>query len=146
MKIKFIYTDSEPILNRELVVNKLLDKIKNFIELPNYLEIEFADTADHIYGETHLNQRFKNRIKLSHNLEPDFLIKTLLHELIHINQLYTGILRCRQDGIIYWKNNPYRIDLNTITYSEWQKLPWELDVVNKQHNLLLKLKDTQNLT
>lgn len=146
MKIQFIYNNVDNIKNREILIHHFVEKIKNFLELPNYIEIEFSNTNNSIYGETYLNQRFKNRVKLSNDLEPTFLIKTLLHELIHINQLYKGRLNCRQDGVVYWDNKPYRINLTKITYKEWQQLPWEIDVVNKQHNLLLKLKDTQNLT
>jgi hypothetical protein len=63
--IQFIYQDNNYSIKKELVAKQLCDSVFKIITLPDSLEIEFITMSDSVYGETMLDSRFKNRIRIN---------------------------------------------------------------------------------
>ena len=135
--IRFIYNDDSKQPQREAVVSRFCEIARNFISLPDIIEIEFGDIGKSVYGETLLTPRFKNRIRINSQLDLRSIVNVLAHELLHLEQTHTGILIMRRDNIYMWKNKLYNTKPpNEMTPEEWEQLPWEMDVANKQQKLL----------
>lgn len=133
--IRFIYDGDKYDLDRELVICNVVNILSTLIELPESLEIQFLKLQNQVYGETTVDPRFKNRIRLQENLSLKNCILPTIHEAIHINQIFTGRLSGRRDGSYIWDKKVYPA-YTAINHSAWQKLPWEIDVVERQPNLL----------
>jgi hypothetical protein len=63
------------------------------------------------------------------------VIVPLIHELLHLNQTYTGKLSGRRDGSFLWNSKVYYAP-KIPTVQEWSKLPWEIDVAEKENFIL----------
>jgi hypothetical protein len=143
LKVRFIYQGSTWLPNQEKVATKLCECVAQVIALPNEIEIEFANLAPHVYGETLLSGRFKNRFRISTALSPKEIIKPIVHELIHIHQVHVGKLSVMRDGTHIWMGRQYRnVDPNLLENAAYNNLPWEQDVHN-QLEILLKLAITK---
>ena len=138
--VKFIYNTSIFDINREKVITNIFLLTKKYIELPEYLEIEFKKLNPNIYGETLLDTRFKNRIRLNEDLTCKEVIIPLIHELLHLNQIFVGRLVGRRDGSFIWDKRVYKTSKSP-DVREWENLPWEVDVAQKQQKLLEKVLD-----
>ncbi len=139
MKIRFIYQGDDYYQAREIIITKLCESVATIIDLPEEIEIKIAYLGESVYGNTNVGHRFKNRININSKLTVKEIPEIIIHELIHLNQIHTGLLRVSRIGQYYWNNKQYNIsDLNKMEYSQYQQLPWEQDVANKQHNLLQK--------
>ena len=136
--IRFIYRGNSYNKAREKIIQSIVDKTYSLIELPENIEIEFLDLSPAAYGETVLDYRFRNRIRLNENLNAREVIIPLIHELLHLNQVVCGHLSCKRNGSYVWKKKVYTIAQNH-TYKEYQNLPWEMDVAQKQQKLLEKV-------
>lgn len=136
--VKFIYNTSIFDINREKVITNIFLLTKKYIELPEYLEIEFKKLNPNIYGETLLDTRFKNRIRLNEDLTCKEVIIPLIHELLHLNQIFVGRLVGNRDGSFIWDKRVYRTGKSP-DVREWENLPWEVDVAQKQQKLLEKV-------
>lgn len=136
--VKFIYNTSIFDVNREKVITNIFLLTKKYIELPEYLEIEFKKLNPNIYGETLLDTRFKNRIRLNEDLTCKEVIIPLIHELLHLNQIFVGRLVGNRDGSFIWDKRMYRTS-KFPDVREWENLPWEVDVAQKQQKLLEKV-------
>lgn len=139
MKTTFIYKDDIYIAEREKIASYVCYEIAKILRLPDEIQIEFAETGDLIYGETFVDPRFKNRIRIKSTVEPVEMIQILTHELIHVHQTHVGRLQALPHNIFIWDNKQYVFDTRSLTFEEQQKLPWEIDVVNKQQNILREL-------
>lgn len=107
------------------------------ITLPDEIQIEFAELPKHVYGETLLFGRFKNRFRISSYLATREIVRPIAHELIHISQSYTGMLSVMRDGTCIWMGRQYRIgDPNLLERDQYLNLPWELDVENRLESIL----------
>jgi len=135
---KFIYATDKYDPARESVVKNVIRIVSTIIELPKHIEVEFRPLAAHVYGETLLDARFKNRIRLHENLSPREVILPLVHELLHLNQSYLGKLQGRRDGSFLWDNKVYHVSKKP-TIVEWANLPWEIDVAEKEQALYEKV-------
>ena len=133
--IKFIYSSDKYDRNRELVVDNIFRIMSTLIELPENIEVEFRLLSQSIYGETLLDKRYKNRIRLHEGLSVKEVIVPLIHELLHLNQTYTGKLSGRRDGSFLWNSKVYYAP-KIPTVQEWSKLPWEIDVAEKENFIL----------
>jgi len=129
--IKFIYTGEIYDRNRELVAENIVRIMSSMVELPEKIEIEFRKLSESIYGETLLDNRFKNRLRLHEGLSAREIILPLIHELLHLNQVHTGKLSGRRDGSFMWNGKVYTVS-KTPTVNEWSRLPWEIDVAEKE--------------
>ena len=133
--IKFIYSSDKYDRNRELVVENVFRIVSSIIEIPDSIEVEFRLLSQSIYGETLLDKRYKNRIRLHEGLSVKEVIVPLIHELLHLNQTYTGKLSGRRDGSFLWNSKIYYAP-KIPTVQEWSKLPWEIDVAEKENFIL----------
>jgi hypothetical protein len=133
--IKFIYSSDKFDRNRELVVENVFRIVSSIIEIPDSIEVEFRLLSQSIYGETLLDKRYKNRIRLHEGLSVKEVIVPLIHELLHLNQTYTGKLSGRRDGSFLWNSKVYYAP-KIPTVQEWSKLPWEIDVAEKENFIL----------
>jgi hypothetical protein len=133
--IKFIYSSDKYDRNRELIVENVFRIVSSIIEIPDSIEVEFRLLSQSIYGETLLDKRYKNRIRLHEGLSVKEVIVPLIHELLHLNQTYTGKLSGRRDGSFLWNSKVYYAP-KIPTVQEWSKLPWEIDVAEKENFIL----------
>lgn len=136
--IRFIYTGDKYDRPRELVVENVCRSVSDIIDIPSDIEVEFRAMAQSIYGETILDYRYRNRIRLHEELSHKEVIIPLIHELLHLNQVHTGKLLGRRDGSFVWNNKVYHTP-QTLSIHEWSKLPWEIDVAEKEKTLLLEV-------
>lgn len=135
LKIKFIYATSHYDSVREQVIRNVLSIVASKVELPDSIEVEFRALPGAVYGETLLDHRFKHRIRLHDSLSPKESIIPLIHELLHLNQVYTGKLSGRRDGSFMWNKKVYHAP-KTPSIEEWSKLPWEIDVAEREKQML----------
>jgi hypothetical protein len=137
MKVIFIYQAEGKSLPREAVAIKLCEAVSHIIDLPETVEIEFALLGPSVYGETILDSRFKNRVRINNILSAKEIVPALVHELIHLNQTHTGLLSVTRDGTYIWKNKKYNFPhARQLTVKEHASLPWEVDVAEKQQKIL----------
>jgi hypothetical protein len=136
--IKFIYSGDKYDKNRELVVINVFRIMRELMDLPENIEVEFRALPGSIYGETLLDNRFKNRIRLHDSLSVKEVIVPLIHELLHLNQVHIGKLSGRRDGSFMWNKKVYAVPKNP-TINEWSKLPWEIDVAERENQILLEV-------
>lgn len=134
--IRYIYSTSNFDRRKELVIEQVITKAKKFLDLPNTIEVEFKNLNNSIYAETLVDPRFTNRIRLNANINYNSLVEPTVHELLHLNQIFTGKLSCNKGKIFIWENKTYKIDQSNLTYEDYQNLPWELDVKFKEKKLL----------
>lgn len=139
MKLTFIYKGSvKPSDIYEKFTDKVIKIVKTLYVLPDTIEIQFENMGDSVYGMTVLDPRFPNRIRINQDLSLEEYLLPLTHELIHLHQMYTNRLQSRHGGRIMWDKTLFKVNMMEMSYDEYQKLPWELDVAEKQI-LLMKL-------
>jgi len=137
MKVLFIYQSDGKSVQREAVATKLCEAVSSILEIPDTVEIEFANLNPSVYGETVLDNRFKNRIRINNTLTAKEIIPAIVHELIHLNQTYTGKLSVLRDGTYVWNNKKYKFPhARDLTVTEHANLPWEVDVAQRQQKIL----------
>lgn len=140
-KIKFFYHPSnKKNLQFEKYVYKVVKIVDTLHVLPKDIEIDCSDLGNNIYGLTLLDPRYPNRIKINHVLNLEEISLILIHELLHLHQIYVNKLKCLKGGIIVWENVRYKVKTESLTYEEYLKLPWEIDVNTKIANLMLILE------
>ena len=137
MKITFIHVGSkEPNRLCEKLSEKVINLVHTIYVLPAKVEIQFENMGPNVYGMTMLDPRFPNRIRLNQSLSLEEIVIPLTHELIHLHQMYTNRLRYSTGGRIFWDKTVYKVDMLKMSYDEYQQLPWERDVIEKQEKLL----------
>lgn len=137
MKVKFIYRKGNYSSSREQVITRVCIYAALFIELPEEIEIELEPMGDSIYGETVLDPRFNKRIRINLNLSLKELVAPVIHELIHLHQIYKGRLAARRDGSYLWEGKVYNgTDISKMSYKDYKTLPWEEEAHKKQEELL----------
>ena len=136
--ITFIYTKSEQDIEKEKVLTHIFKSVSKHIKLPDNIEVELKNLDMSVYGETMLDARFKNRVRLNANLSTKEVFKPFIHELVHISQTYSGKLGVYRNGTVMWEGKPYTTNkpLNEIPYKEHNKLPWEQEATYLQDKLL----------
>jgi hypothetical protein len=140
LKIRFIYQGDDYNQDREIVSSAICQLLSEELELPETIEIVFATMNESVYGNTLVNPRFKNRININNTLTFNEIPHVLVHELIHLNQITIGRLSSTTNGRFKWDNREYNLD----NYPNYDELPWEKDVVNRQQDLLIKLAEKFN--
>jgi uncharacterized UPF0146 family protein len=136
VNVKF---QSNPDINKAKLVKSLYRAIFLHIKLPEEITIEFSSLKDNIYAETPVNHLANYTIKLSENLSLEQIIEPLIHELVHINQIYEKRLSVTRGGNIIWEGKRFIIKDNNMTFKEYRNLPWELEAFYKQKELLGKI-------
>ena len=140
MKVRFIYQGSDWLPDQEKVAINLCLRASKIIDLPDEIEVEFVKMLPSVYGETLLYGRFKNRFRINDCLSPKEIIKPVVHELIHIHQVYIGKLKAMRDGTYIWDGRQYKnTDPNLLENSAYRNLPWEQDVENVIDSILNRI-------
>ena len=127
--IWFSYPGDDQTEWREVVCRKLTEAVSTVISLPEEIIIRVANLRDGTYGSAALEFRFRNRISISSVLSAEEIPEVLVHELIHLNQIHTGMLRASRIGDYYWNEQ-------IVVSTPYEKLPWEVDVATRQAEVL----------
>ena len=142
-KITFTYSGSiRPPVTYERFVTKIIKLVKKIYVLPETIQVQLCDLDDSLYGMTVLDPRFPNRIKLNQILDINDVMIPLIHELMHLHQIYTNKLQSRKGGIILWENQVYKVNMLNMSYAEYQNLPWEIDADQKVKKIIDFIKKT----
>lgn len=137
MKVTFIFKGSvKPPISYENIARRIIILVKKLYVLPDTIEIQFESMGPNIYGMTMLDPRFPNRVRINQDLSLQEFILPLVHELLHLHQIFTNKLQTRSGGRILWENNLYKVDTLKLSYEEYVNLPWEVDVAIKQKGIL----------
>lgn len=139
--VHFNYVNSYIDTNKEKILTVVCQKAKDLLQLPDKIYIQITKMEQNVLGDTVLDLRLQNKIRLNSTLSVKESVYVLSHELIHLAQIHTGQLKFNKNGNYVWNNRQYMnlAKLKTLSYSEYQQLPWEQDVVEKQQNLLENL-------
>jgi hypothetical protein len=144
MKLTFIYKGSvKPPSHYEKFTEKVVTIVKSVYVLPDKIEIQFEEMGPSVYGMTMLDPRFPNRIRLNQDLSLEEYLLPLTHELLHLHQMYTNRLSSQPGGRILWDKVPYKVNMLDMSYNDYQQLPWEQDVSDKQTQLLKLLEQNR---
>ena len=137
MDITFFYKNNQHSYKHEVIITSFSNAVSKVISLPDNIEICLYPLDNNVYGG--IDRVRVNRIGINYNIPIMTLPKILTHELIHVNQKHTGLLRIGIDGMCYWRNIPYTNKLpEDMSYDEYQNLPWELDVIHRQQEVFKK--------
>jgi len=132
--IRYYYQNNQHSYKHEVIITSFAQAVAKVIELPDTIEICLYPLADNVYGGIDIIR--VNRIGLNYDLPLQVLPKILTHELIHVHQKHTGILNIKANGMCYWHGIPYTKKLpEDMSYEEYNNLPWEVDVAQKQQQI-----------
>jgi hypothetical protein len=135
--VLYFYQDNKPNTEQEAIITSFAKAISEVIELPNIIEVCLYDLGESVYGGIDLHRI--NRIGINRNLPYDAIPKILTHELIHVHQKHTGVLKIKRDGSCYWHGILITKKLpEDMPYEEYQNLPWEMDVAQKQQKVFIE--------
>lgn len=118
------------------ICNSLFDKLL----LPAKIHVIFKDMGLNTYGETFFSSKNRNHIVLNSKLSLSDLFYPTIHELVHLSQIHTGKLSASRTGVFVWEHKTYQVDPRKMSYSDYQKLPWEVEAHEQQYilgNILL---------
>ena len=133
-KIRSITEDIMP----KLVKNKkLLDNLKLFIRIDNELTSREKAWGLMYWTDNRYNPR-RYVIALNDTQSPSSLVKTLIHELVHVKQYLKGELKDYASGRVKWKNRNY---LPNPEDPDFFYSPWE----NEAYSLSTKYFKINNL-
>lgn len=134
MNIKFFYQNFNRSHNHEAIITSFSNLIAQLIELPDEIEVCLSPLQPNLYGGIDVNR--VNRIVISNQLMLEDIPRILTHELIHVSQKHTGLLKITPKRVCYWKGIPYTNKTpGEMPYDEYQNLPWELDVQNRESKI-----------
>lgn len=135
MDINFFYKNNKPNNEHEVIITSFANLVSKVIELPDTIEVCLYNLGNNVYGGIDMVR--VNRIGLNYNLPIDMIPKILTHELIHVHQKYKGFLKINKTGHCYWYDVYYTNKRpEDMTYEEYNSLPWEIDVQNRQTKVL----------
>lgn len=141
--IKFsYYKNTGPDEDKEKVAKNVINIIRNYLELPDIIKVEFVSMGPVQYGEAIVDVNNPNIVRINLDLSTTDIVIPLVHELIHIEQMHTGRLSNTRFGDIIWEGTKYRIKPD-MPYREYINLPWEIEVKTRQKSLLEKLFKNQ---
>jgi hypothetical protein len=140
--VKFIYSHEQNIV-RDKVVSNVIRICYSYLQLPNDVIVEYKKLDHNVYAETIVSSNVKNKIILNEMLTERDVIKPVIHELIHMEQMHTGTLSVYRSGDIYWQGRPYfTTDQKSIDYHDYTQLPWEEDVLLRESKLLKQVLES----
>lgn len=135
--------------HEKLLIDAVINFFKNQWNFKAKVIVKKKDNDNQI-GDISLSDAAVNRHKFTLHFNPNqstlYLIKTLIHELTHINQVVKGELRPNDTwDKILWKDD-FSITLKefrktTKNFKEYSNLPWEVEAYKNQKDksLLNKL-------
>jgi hypothetical protein len=140
MQVNFFYKNLNSLPKSEIIIKNICTHATDILELPNTIDICLYKLAKSTYGG--IDRKKINRLVLNYDLPVKQIPLILTHELIHINQRYTGVLEITKDGWHIWQKNFYlKADPESLPYEQYSKLPWEVDVQCRLSTILKKILD-----
>ena len=139
IEIKY-YRGLNPSPVKEKVVQNVFRILRDYLHLPNQIQVQFVCLSEVVFAETVLTTGSNvSVLRINIMLSPEDIIIPLVHELIHLEQINTGKLKKLRTGLIEWEGKKF--DLAKLEYN---KHPWEADVDARLPDLLkIILKDKQ---
>jgi hypothetical protein len=134
--IHYIYNVGEYNVVREKVITNVINICKEHLKLPEDIEIEFVYLSESVYAQTIVTHRFKNRLQVNNSLSAKEVIKPVIHELIHLEQMHTGKLYSNGKGVCVYEGIRYNITSDIPNYTDYVKYPWELDAMSREPKML----------
>ena len=136
MNVVFYYKGI-PKREYEVFITSFSNAVAKVIELPDTVEVCMYPLAPNMHGGI---DRVKiNRIGLNINLLMQDIPLILTHELIHVHQKHKGYLKIDHKNNCYWHGIFQTNKLpEEMTYEEYENLPWEVDVRNKETEVFKK--------
>ena len=141
MTVRFIYQGDDYNIKREAVATHICQFLAAILTLPAEIQIVFAKLPDSVYGNTIVDNRFKNRININSMLTADEIPIVLIHELVHLQQITTGRLSNTSNGKFIWDKKIYTITSET----DYDSLPWEQDVSERLLKLVKQVQESLTL-
>jgi len=124
----FKYQTPNRNLQKESLIKSVIQRVAGVISLPPFVEVYIYDLGRAVQGGVDMSM---NRVILNTRLTIPEIPKILIHELIHVNQKYTGKLKVNGDGMYLWEGKIYNAKHpEKLSRAEYLALPWEADVVN----------------
>lgn len=139
MQVKILFPPNKHDYKKALISTNICTKVSQLLPLPQYIEVEFSELKSGIYGETHLIPRNTHRIVVNIFLAEKEIIFPIVHELIHLNQIHEGRLAISRSGLVVWEGKTYSLKPNSLTIKDYNNLPWEQDVINRQNNIIQQI-------
>jgi hypothetical protein len=131
----YYYKGVTPDNQKEKVARYICGRLRDYLELPDIIEIELIQLGPNNYGETLIDYRTPNRIRINLDLSINDIVIPLTHELLHLEQIYQKRLTNTRFGDIIWENKTYKVNKN-MSHKEYLAQPWEQDVAEKQQKAL----------
>lgn len=126
----------QPDIEKAKVATSLCQAASLYIDLPDNIIVEFVDLGPSAYGESTLDFNKDSKVRVNLQLSCKELIYPLIHELLHLNQIHEGKLSVTRYGDCVWEGKTYKIDQSKMSYKDYTQLPWELDVAQREKQLL----------
>jgi hypothetical protein len=137
MNVIIHYDKCVPKKDYEVIITSFANAVSKVIELPKIVEVCLYPLAPNVHGG--IDGVRVNRIGLNYNLLLQDIPLILTHELIHVHQKHKGVLKIDGKNNCYWYGILQTNKLpEQMTYEEYQNLPWEVDVRNKQTEVFKK--------
>ena len=144
MHVSFFYQPNLNLKHYEAVITAICNRAELFLELPSTLDVHLYRLNPSTYGG--IDHHKLNSIVLSTDLQLKSIPMILVHELIHVSQRHTNMLRIYNDGSYVWMGKFYtRTSPELLPKDEYLNLPWELDVNDRLPLLLKKILDTHTI-
>lgn len=131
-----IFADShDPV--KEKVFGLVVNAARSFLKLPDLIEVIVMKLQPNVYGG--VDHRHMHKIAINSALTAEESAKILIHELIHVEQRYTGRLQVKRN-MMYWDGRPKTVEhATTMTLAAYKSLPWEVDAYSRQNELAQKI-------
>ena len=139
MQVSFIYPKGEQHTAKEHVTIRICELAALHIDLPDQIIVEFQRMGPSVYGSAILNPANNDRFSVNLDLSIHEIIYPIVHELIHISQMYRGQLAVSRSGVFVREGKTYKIDQAKMSYKQYMQLPWELDVAHREKQLLANI-------
>ena len=138
----YYYKGVSPDNQKEKIATYVCNRLRDYLDLPDIIEIEFIQLGPSSYAETIVDYRYPNRIRINLDLSLNDIVIPIVHELLHLEQIKQGRLTNTRFGDILWENKVYKVKQN-LPYRDYLALPWEEDVAKKQQIVLKNLLKNQ---
>lgn len=142
-------TGLQPDNDKAMLAVSICQAASRLLSIPARIFVDFSVFQDtHEYGHVEFSFRTttksKGMILINHEITLKELIYPLTHELIHLDQIFNGNLQASRHGSFLWNGKVYPLS-NDMTYEEYQNLPWEQDVLDRQSSLISSILTTTSI-
>lgn len=129
------YKGVSPDNQKEKVATHVCNILRDYLDLPDVIEIEFVQLGPSTYAETIVDYRYPNKMRVNLDLSLNDIVLPIIHELLHLEQIKKKRLTNTRFGDIIWENKVYKIK-KILSYRDYLALPWEEEVARNQQKML----------